>query len=134
MDEEQGGIETATAARRSVEVLVAEHTYKGRGRPSAAPPAWTTTGEAASSTSSHAGRGRARRMAAAIPQRDLCARLGGDEFALFVHASPTGAPFELLGRIQKALASPMELKGLPVSIQASLGAARFPKTANLLGS
>jgi diguanylate cyclase (GGDEF)-like protein/PAS domain S-box-containing protein len=67
-----------------------------------------------------------RRATEALPEQDLCARLGGDEFAL-LHRHATGAPFAVLGRIQTALNAPIELEGLPVSIEASLGVARFPE-------
>jgi diguanylate cyclase (GGDEF)-like protein/PAS domain S-box-containing protein len=72
-----------------------------------------------------------RRAAAALPDHDLCARLGGDEFAL-LHACSTETPFEVLGRIQSALESPIELEGLAVSIEASLGVARFPEDGETL--
>lgn len=74
----------------------------------------------------------ARRTVAALPEQDLCARVGGDEFAFAFHASSTHAPFDVLDRLQKALESPIELEGLPVSIEASLGVARFPEDGETL--
>ena len=66
----------------------------------------------------------ALRAAGVLPGRDLCARLGGDEFAFAFHGS--SAPSDVLDRLNKALDAPIELEGLPVSIEASLGVARFP--------
>ena len=66
----------------------------------------------------------ALRAAGVLPEQDFCARLGGDEFAFAFHGS--SAPSDVLDRLNKALDTPIELEGLPVSIEASLGLARYP--------
>jgi diguanylate cyclase (GGDEF)-like protein/PAS domain S-box-containing protein len=72
------------------------------------------------------------RAAAMLPEHDLCARLGGDEFAFALHERAGGRPFEVLERLRGALNAPIELEGLPVSIEASLGVARFPEDGESL--
>ncbi len=68
----------------------------------------------------------ALRAADVLPQQDLCARLGGDEFAFVFHGSSDRAPLAVLEQLRRALEDPIELEGLPVSIEASLGVAHFP--------
>ena len=54
---------------------------------------------------------------------DTGARIGGDEFAVLLHdTDPTGALL-VAGRVQAALAEPLDLDGADVSIRASVGIA-----------
>jgi diguanylate cyclase (GGDEF)-like protein/PAS domain S-box-containing protein len=68
----------------------------------------------------------ALRALAILPEHDLCARLGGDEFAFAFCEPSSEAAVGVLGQLQRVLESPIELEGLPVSIEASLGVAHFP--------
>jgi diguanylate cyclase (GGDEF)-like protein/PAS domain S-box-containing protein len=60
---------------------------------------------------------------------DTLARLGGDEFALLLHVDGDAAAAALgsVGRIEKLLARPYEVEGLPLSIEASVGIACYPR-------
>jgi diguanylate cyclase (GGDEF)-like protein len=66
----------------------------------------------------------ARRLAAAASTEDLVARLGGDEFAVLLVGLP--APAVALHRAQTmlaALAPPVELDGMRITVEASAGVA-----------
>jgi diguanylate cyclase (GGDEF)-like protein/PAS domain S-box-containing protein len=68
-----------------------------------------------------------RRMREAIRASDTVARLGGDEFGLLLpelHHHEDVAP--VVRRIRSALERPIEVQGLPVAIEASIGVAIFP--------
>ena len=66
----------------------------------------------------------ANRLAAAMRPGDIVARLGGDEFGLILHDA---ADFEqLLRRLRGVIDGEVELNGLPVSVQASIGYALAP--------
>ena len=59
------------------------------------------------------------RLAAAVGTQDTVARLGGDEFGLILwHADD---PEEVLAGLRAMLAEPVELNGLPLSAEASIG-------------
>jgi diguanylate cyclase len=61
---------------------------------------------------------------------DSIARLGGDEFGVLLHdGSPDGVA-AAAARIQAAFAEPFSLDGLPLQIEASIGAAVYPAHAH----
>ncbi len=64
------------------------------------------------------------RLSATIRAADSVARLGGDEFAVLVDAD--GAA-DVAERIRAAVSERLELDGVGVEIEASLGIARFPE-------
>ena len=72
----------------------------------------------------------ARRLRTTLRGADSIARLGGDEFGILLHdGSPTGVA-GAAGRIQDAFAAPFSLEGLPLQIEASIGAATYPEHAD----
>src|SRR5690349_16020485 len=60
---------------------------------------------------------------------DTLARLGGDEFALLLHVDgdAAAAAASALHRIEELVAQPYVIEGLPLSIEASIGVACFPR-------
>jgi len=69
----------------------------------------------------------ARRLRTTLRGADSIARLGGDEFAVLLHdGSPEGVA-GAAARIQEAFAAPLVLDGLPLQIEASIGAAVYPE-------
>jgi diguanylate cyclase (GGDEF)-like protein len=69
-----------------------------------------------------------RRFRGVLRQSDTIARLGGDEFAfLLPEASYGGSVVEIATRIQKALAEPFVLEGLPLELEASIGITLYPQ-------
>jgi len=71
----------------------------------------------------------ARRLRTTLRGADAIARLGGDEFAILLHdGSPQGVA-GAAGRIHAAFAAPFSLDGLPLQIEASIGAATYPEHA-----
>jgi diguanylate cyclase (GGDEF)-like protein len=70
------------------------------------------------------------RLEPALLPGDLLARLGGDEFAL-VLAGPVGdGDLEAAGaRVRQALDLPFEVDGIPAQVEASVGAAAYPRHA-----
>ncbi|HKU58083.1 MAG TPA: diguanylate cyclase, partial [Gaiellaceae bacterium] len=60
---------------------------------------------------------------------DTLARLGGDEFALLLHVDgdAAAAAVSALARIEELVARPYTVEGLPLSIEASIGVACFPR-------
>jgi diguanylate cyclase len=66
----------------------------------------------------------AGRLAQTMPRGDTVARLGGDEFGLVV-TNPD--PEDLLRRLRTVIDGEVELSGLPVTVQASIGYARAPE-------
>jgi diguanylate cyclase (GGDEF)-like protein/PAS domain S-box-containing protein len=72
----------------------------------------------------------ARRLRTTLRGADSIARLGGDEFGILLHdGSPRGVA-GAAGRIQEAFAAPFSLEGLPLQIEASIGAATYPEHAD----
>ncbi|HTU95299.1 MAG TPA: EAL domain-containing protein [Solirubrobacteraceae bacterium] len=71
----------------------------------------------------------ARRLQATLRDADTIARLGGDEFAILLHdGSPEGVA-GAAARIHAAFTDPFWLDGLPLQIEASIGAATYPEHA-----
>src|SRR6185312_4918190 len=71
----------------------------------------------------------ARRLRTTLRGADAIARLGGDEFGILLH---DGSPASVAGaaaRIHAAFAAPFSLDGLPLQIEASIGAATYPEHA-----
>ncbi len=72
----------------------------------------------------------ARRLRTTLRGADSIARLGGDEFGVLLHdGSPTGVA-GAAERIHAAFAAPFWLDGLPLQIEASIGAATYPEHAH----
>ena len=63
------------------------------------------------------------RVTAALPDAALLARIGGDEFAV---VTVTDDPAEVAERFRAALDEPFVVDGITLSVQASVGIARFP--------
>jgi diguanylate cyclase (GGDEF)-like protein/PAS domain S-box-containing protein len=72
----------------------------------------------------------ARRLRATLCDADTIARLGGDEFAILLHDGSPDAVAGAAARIQTAFTDPFWLDGLPLQIEASVGAATYPEHAS----
>ncbi|HSD76722.1 MAG TPA: EAL domain-containing protein, partial [Solirubrobacteraceae bacterium] len=67
------------------------------------------------------------RLRAALRSQDLLARLGGDEFAVLLPDVPhRGAVAEVASRLHRALEDPFALRGVALSLEASIGVAIHP--------
>jgi diguanylate cyclase len=71
----------------------------------------------------------ASRLRRAARPNDLIARLGGDEFGLLIAGLDHRAALTLLDRIRDSLIAEIEIDGVPVSVEASVGTAVFPDDA-----
>jgi diguanylate cyclase (GGDEF)-like protein len=63
------------------------------------------------------------RVQAAVPNAELLARIGGDEFAVLTFEDPPG---DAAARFREALDEPFVVDGISLTVQASVGIARFP--------
>lgn len=64
----------------------------------------------------------ARRLTACLREADIVSRLGGDEFVVVLDGAPTAADAErVVGKIERALSSPLEVAGRTVVARASIG-------------
>jgi diguanylate cyclase (GGDEF)-like protein len=63
------------------------------------------------------------RVEAAVPDVELLARIGGDEFAVLTFDDNPGA---VADQFRSALDEPFVVEGISLTVQASLGIARFP--------
>jgi diguanylate cyclase (GGDEF)-like protein len=69
----------------------------------------------------------AARLRSALRGEDVLARLGGDEFAILLPDVPhRGAVAEVATRLHRALEEPFALRGVAVSLEASVGVAVCP--------
>jgi diguanylate cyclase (GGDEF)-like protein len=68
-----------------------------------------------------------RRLSAALGEQDLVARLGGDEFGVILVSTEPTALAESVARMQSVLGREVELAGLPLVVEASIGIARAPE-------
>jgi diguanylate cyclase (GGDEF)-like protein len=66
----------------------------------------------------------ARRLAASMRPQDVVARLGGDEFGLILR--DVGDAEQVLWRLREVIDREVEVSGLPLSVQASIGCAIAP--------
>jgi diguanylate cyclase (GGDEF)-like protein len=71
----------------------------------------------------------ASRLRRSAREGDLIARLGGDEFGLLLPGVDRRAARNVLDRIRGALIAEIEIDGVPVSAEASIGTALFPEDA-----
>ncbi len=67
-----------------------------------------------------------RRLREVLRGSDTVARLGGDEFGLVLSGVDASTARVVLERIQRALAVDIELEGVPVTSEASIGVAFWP--------
>jgi len=65
-------------------------------------------------------------LASVVRPGDTVARLGGDEFGLVLENADSPSARRVLERIQNALSTEIELEGIPVSAEASVGVAIWP--------
>jgi diguanylate cyclase (GGDEF)-like protein len=72
----------------------------------------------------------AERMSAAMRPGDTLARLGGDEFGIVLPGASEASMDDILRRVQDALGEEIELAGVPVSAEASIGYALWPDDAD----
>jgi diguanylate cyclase (GGDEF)-like protein len=73
----------------------------------------------------------AKRLSDRLRDSDLVARIGGDEFGIVISDVGDGTDgmdgvSDALGRLRKAISEPIEIGGLPVAIEASIGYAVAP--------
>ncbi len=67
------------------------------------------------------------RLRAAFRSEDLVARLGGDEFAVFMPGADSDATQTAVQRLQDALHTPVEVDGISLELDASIGLAWYPE-------
>ncbi len=68
-----------------------------------------------------------RRLQDALREGDSIARLGGDEFAVLVPQARRMQVLEVVRRVRGAIEQSIALDGLPVSVEVSIGIARYPR-------
>jgi diguanylate cyclase (GGDEF)-like protein/PAS domain S-box-containing protein len=68
----------------------------------------------------------AARLSGLVLPPDFVARLGGDEFAIILPGASTQSALDVVQRIRGALDVPIELDGIAVRIEASIGIAAYP--------
>jgi diguanylate cyclase (GGDEF)-like protein len=66
------------------------------------------------------------RLRAAFRSEDLVARLGGDEFAVFMPGADRDAAQAAVQRLQDALHKPVDVDGIDIELDASIGLAWYP--------
>ena len=71
-------------------------------------------------------------LAGLVRPGDTVARLGGDEFGLVLEGADSPRARDVLERVQRALSVEVELGGVPVSAEASIGVAVWPAHAGEL--
>jgi diguanylate cyclase (GGDEF)-like protein len=67
------------------------------------------------------------RLRAAFRNEDLVARLGGDEFAVFMPGADLSVAQAAVQRLQDALHRPVEIDGISIALDASIGLAWYPE-------
>jgi diguanylate cyclase (GGDEF)-like protein len=67
------------------------------------------------------------RLRASFRSEDLVARLGGDEFAVFMPGADSSAAQAAVARLQDALHRPVDLDGISIELDASIGLAWYPE-------
>ena len=67
------------------------------------------------------------RLRDAIREGDLLARLGGDEFGVLLDGAGADEALTLAARVRKALERPIEIEGLELLVDASIGVATHPE-------
>ncbi|HET6868696.1 MAG TPA: bifunctional diguanylate cyclase/phosphodiesterase [Solirubrobacteraceae bacterium] len=67
------------------------------------------------------------RLRAAFRSEDLVARLGGDEFAVFMPGADISAAQAAVQRLQEALHTPVDVDGISIALDASIGLAWYPE-------
>jgi diguanylate cyclase (GGDEF)-like protein len=72
----------------------------------------------------------AHRLGHSVRPGDLVARLGGDEFAVLLPAARPGSTArEVALRLRAALAGPIQLEGMTLQVETSIGIAFYPEDA-----
>ncbi len=66
------------------------------------------------------------RLRAAFRTEDLLARLGGDEFAVFMPGADSAIAQAAVHRLQDALHQPLDVDGITIELDASVGLAWYP--------
>ena len=67
------------------------------------------------------------RLRASFRGEDLVARLGGDEFAVFMPGADSNAAQAAVARLQEALHQPVDIDGISIELDASIGLAWYPE-------
>jgi diguanylate cyclase (GGDEF)-like protein len=67
------------------------------------------------------------RLADVLRGADTVARLGGDEFGVVLEGSGPGAIVPVVEKIRAAVEEPVQIQGLPIGVEASIGAASYPE-------
>ncbi|HUA49571.1 MAG TPA: bifunctional diguanylate cyclase/phosphodiesterase [Solirubrobacteraceae bacterium] len=67
------------------------------------------------------------RLRASFRSEDLVARLGGDEFAVFMPGADSSAAQAAVARLQDALHKPVDIDGISIELDASIGLAWYPE-------
>ena len=77
----------------------------------------------------------AQRLRTTVREEDMVARLGGDEFAIVVHDARSPADVEVVAqRVMAGLTGPIDIGGVRIVVQASIGGALFPYEAQDAGA
>jgi diguanylate cyclase (GGDEF)-like protein/PAS domain S-box-containing protein len=75
------------------------------------------------------------RLAASVRRMDTCARLGGDEFVVVLHNTVSDVNIEKIASgILMAIAAPIKVGQRELSVEVSIGCARYPQDAQDLAS
>jgi diguanylate cyclase (GGDEF)-like protein len=67
------------------------------------------------------------RLRGALRASDTVARLGGDEFGILLKSAGTAAACPVISAIREVVEEPIVIQGLPVGVEASIGAAVYPQ-------
>jgi predicted signal transduction protein with EAL and GGDEF domain len=116
------------SGRQTVRTVTAEHLARHDSLTELPNRRWflESVGQALKNQSLGAGGLLLVELRAAFRSEDLVARLGGDEFAVFMPGADGDAAQAAVQRLQDALHRPIEVDGISLELDASIGLAWYP--------